>query len=142
MRSRLRIGIIALATCGLFAPLRSAHAGVAMLKHAAETICAAPLEIAVSPYVAGDTLADNMESQRYSTRGKVAMAAPGFVWLWMAQLGMAGGRAMAGLVEVPLGLLLLPLPVDVKPILDVDNEPALVEEPLRFGTYFARGKTD
>jgi len=141
MRSTLRLGIIALAVGCMLSHPRSTLAGAEMLTHGFKTLCAAPLEAAVSPYVAGDTLASNMESQHYSTRAKVGMAVPGFIWLWMAQIGMAGGRAIAGIVEIPLGLALLPLPFNPDPLLNLDNEPALVEPPtapLRFGIYFAR----
>ena len=141
MRSYLRPWILAVAIACLLAPTRAALAGSAMLLHGLETVCVAPLEIAVSPYVAGDTLASNMESQHYSTKGKVFMATPYFIWMWMAQVGMAGGRAMAGVLEVPLGLALLPLPFKADSILNLDNEPALVErDPFRFGIYFARGE--
>jgi hypothetical protein len=141
MRSHLRIATIAFTIACLLSP-RFALAGVAMLQHGLETVCAAPLEVAVSPYVAGDSLANNMESQHYSTRGKVAMAVPGFIWLWMSQLGLAGARAVAGILEVPVGLALLPFPGGPKAILALDNEPALVEEPLRFGTYFTTAASD
>jgi hypothetical protein len=142
MRSRRWLGTFTLAAaCYLLAPPGPILAGSTMLTEGFQTLYAAPLEAAVSPYVAADTLASNMESQHYSTRQKVAMAAPGFVWLWMAQIGMAGGRVMAGLVEIPLGLVFLPLRFDPAPLLNLDNEPALVEHarpPLRFGIYFAR----
>jgi hypothetical protein len=141
MRSHLRIATIVFTISGLLSP-RFALAGVAMLQHGLETVAAAPLEFAVSPYVAGDSLANNMESQHYSTRGKVFMAAPGFIWLWMSQLGMAGARAMAGVLEVPVGLALLPFSGGPKAILDLENEPALVEEPIRFGTYFTTAADD
>jgi len=140
MRTRLVVAVALMIACALPAP-RTASAGGEMLKHGVESLIAAPLEFLVSPYVAGDTLNSNLTTQHYSIGGKIAFAVPGFTWLLMAQVCMASGRAVAGIVEVPYGLALLVTPFDPDPLLDLENEPALVEhptEPFRFGIYFAR----
>ena len=142
MRSRFG----SLATAGLFVALvftqpQRALAGGELLKHSMWGLIATPLELLVSPVTAGSTLATNMEVAGYNTQTRIALGPPGFLWLWMSQIGMGAGRGMAAAAELPIALVTLPTPLNPAPLVDFDNEPAMVEhptQPFRFGIYFAR----
>lgn len=143
----MRTGSILAVTAGVVVALSlgnpgRAAAGVETLEHGIKTVCLSPLEFIVSPYVAGDTLHQNMNVQGYSPQAKALFAGPGFIWLWANQIGMAGGRIMSGLLELPLGIAVLPFKWQPRPLLDADTEPALFTSSrypsLKFGIYFAK----
>jgi hypothetical protein len=122
---------------------RPAAAGSRLFMHSINTVAATPLELAVSPYVAGDTLVHNMDVQGMSTGAKRVFAVPGFIWLWMSQIGMGAGRGMGGFLQLPVGLALLATPWDLGPLLDMDREPALYKREtargvFMFGVYIAK----
>jgi hypothetical protein len=140
--SRLAL-TVALAVALAVTTARPVAAGTRLFMHSINTVGATPLELAVSPYVAGDTLVHNMNVQGMSTGGKRAFAVPGFIWLWMSQIGIAAGRGMGGFLELPVGLALLATPWDLGPLLDMDREPALYKREtasglFMFGVYIAK----
>lgn len=139
-----RLGLtVAFAVALTCTTARPATAGARLFMHGLNTVCATPLELAVSPYVAADTLAHNMDAHGFSTRSKAAFAVPGFIWLWMSQIGMGAGRGMGGFLELPVGFALLLTPWNLSPLLDMDREPALYKRETRngvfmFGVYTAK----
>lgn len=121
---------------------RPTLAGGETLMHGVQSLLASPLEFAVSPYVAADTLNQNMKVQEYSPQAKALATIPGFSWLWLGQLGIASARMVSGMLEVPIGLAVIPFEWQPKPLLDVATEPALAtsrtDPTFKFGIYYAK----
>ena len=112
------------------------------LKRSVSNIVLFPLDLALSPVVAGKTVYQNLQDIDDSTAVRVAYPVPGFVWVTFVQAGAAVLRGVTGVFEFLPGLGLLPFEADLDPIFDMAEEnEALVdfETPvydLKFGISY------
>lgn len=122
-----------------------AGATPATLKRSIENMTQWPLDAALSPYVAGNSIYQNMQSETDTTAVKIAYPVPGYAWNLMVQLGASVLRGVSGVIELVPGLILLPLDAEFDPLFDpVEDNPAVVEfdNPvyrLRFGVTYTTG---
>jgi hypothetical protein len=142
LRRVLAVGTAA-ALCALAAA--PAAATPATLKRSVENLTQWPLDIVTAPWVAGQTIYQNMQSEPDTTAVKIVYPVPGYAWNLMVQLGASVLRGVTGVIEFVPGLILLPLDAEFDPLYDpvVDN-PALVDVPtsiysLRFGITYTTG---
>ena len=122
-----------------------AAATPATLKRSVENMTQWPLDIVTAPWVAGETIYQNMQSESDTTAVKIVYPVPGYAWNLMVQVGASVLRGVTGVIEFVPGLILLPLDAEFDPLFDpvVDN-PALVDVPtpvydLRFGVTYTTG---
>jgi hypothetical protein len=113
-----------------------------MLKRSIENLTQSPLELGSVPWVAAHTIKHNMEIDDYTTAQKVLVGPFGFLWISLPQVGLAAGRAAAGALEFPLGLLSVFTRREAAPLLDLEHAPAMVDRPgkyyhLKFGILIA-----
>jgi hypothetical protein len=117
----------------------AASASPATLKRSISNITMAPVDLALSPVMAGMGLVRGLQEQDDSVGVKLAYPIPGFVWLTMLQAGSSVLRLITGVFEFVPGLLLLPFDADLEPLFDPSSEnDALVDldlvvYQLRFG---------
>jgi hypothetical protein len=135
----------ALAVLALLALPTAAPATPATFKRSIENLTQWPLDLALSPVVAGNTIYNNLNSIDDSTGVRIAYPIPGFVWTTSVQMGAAVLRGVTGVFELVPGLILLPLDADMDPLFDpaVEN-PALVDYDnpvyhVKFGTDYTSG---
>jgi hypothetical protein len=132
----LTVGVIGIGAWGA-AP--AAEASPATLKRSVENIVLAPLDVALSPVVAGKTLYTGLRDIDDSPAVRIAYPVPGFVWLTAVQAGAGVIRLVTGVFEFVPGLILLPFDADMDPLFDpADENEAIVnfETPVfdfRFG---------
>ena len=127
-----------------FAPV-VASATPATFKRSIENLTQWPLDLALSPVVAGKTIYTNLQDVNDSTGVRIAYPIPGFVWTTSVQVGAAVLRGVTGVFEFLPGLILLPLDADMDPLFDpvVENS-ALVDYDnpvyhVKFGTDYTSG---
>ncbi|HET6305427.1 MAG TPA: hypothetical protein VFG80_11670 [Myxococcota bacterium] len=127
-----------------FAPV-AASATPATFKRSIENLTQWPLDLALSPVVAGKTIYTNLQDVNDSTGVRIAYPIPGFVWTTSVQVGAAVLRGVTGVFEFLPGLILLPLDADMDPLFDpvVENS-ALVDYDnpvyhVKFGTDYTSG---
>ncbi len=140
--ARAVVALLSLASLGLPS---GASATPATLKRSVENLTLWPLDLALSPVVAGKTIYNNLNSIEDSTGVRIAYPIPGFVWVTSVQIGAAVLRGVTGVFEFIPGLLLLPFDADLDPLFDpaAENE-ALVDfdNPVyhvKFGTDYTSG---
>jgi len=112
------------------------------LKRSIENLTLWPLDLALSPVVAGKTVYQNLQDIDDSDAVRVAYPIPGFVWVTFVQAGSAVLRGVTGAFELLPGLGLLFFDADLDPLFDpADENEALVnlETPvynLKFGISY------
>ena len=121
---------------------RSALAGSAMLKRSLSNIVQSPLELVTAPVAAAVTVKKNMELDDYSTAAKVVLGVPFVIFMGIPHISFVGGRAVAGVLELPISLPFLFMKRDPKPFFDLLKQPALVDHEtayfhFKFGHYIA-----
>lgn len=110
-----------------FAPAE-AQASPATLKRSVGNMVQAPLDLALSPFVAWATLNNNIQDIEDTTAVRVAYYVPGYFWLVGLQVGASAIRGLTGAIEFLPGLFLLPFDADLDPLFDpVERGSALVE---------------
>jgi hypothetical protein len=121
---------LALATAG--AP-GTAHATGETLKRATGNLLMGPLDMVLSPVVAGKTIVTNMREIEDTIPVRVAYAVPGYVFLTGVQLGASTIRMIAGVLEFIPGLGLVFFDTDLDPLYDpVERGEGLVDYDTRF----------
>ena len=111
----------------------TAHATGETLKRATSNLLMAPLDIALSPVVAGKTIVTNMREIEDTTPVRVTYAVPGYIFLTGVQAGAGVIRAITGALEFIPGLGLLFFDTDLDPLYDpVERGSALVDHDTRF----------
>ena len=109
------------------------------LKRATGNILMAPLDMALSPIVAGKTIYHNMREIDDSMAVRVTYALPGYVFLTGVQLGASTIRMISGILEFVPGLGLLFFDTDLDPLYDpVERGEGMVDYDTRF-LYFKFG---
>jgi hypothetical protein len=118
-----RLGI-ALAVGGLAAVPPVASATPATFKRSIENLTQWPLDLALSPVVAGKTIYENLNSVDDSTGVRIAYPIPGYIWTTSVQVGASVLRGVTGVFEFLPGLFLLPFDADMDPLFDpaAENE--------------------
>lgn len=103
------------------------------LKRSVENLTLWPIDVLLSPVVAGQTLVTNLQDIEDSTAVRIAYPLPGYVWLTCVQIGAGVLRGVTGAFELIPGLILLPLDADLDPLYDpADENEALVDYELPF----------
>lgn len=114
----------------------TAEATGATLKRATSNILMAPLDMALSPVVAGKTIVTNMREIDDSMAVRVVYALPGYVFLTGVQLGASTIRMITGILEFVPGLGLVFFDTDLDPLYDpVERGEALVDYDTRFMNF-------
>ncbi|HTF33573.1 MAG TPA: hypothetical protein VK714_07720 [Myxococcota bacterium] len=110
---------------------RPAHAGYDTLKRSLGNLFFAPLDLVLSPVVAGKTVYTHLRDIDDTRAVRIAYTVPGFFWITGVQLGAAGIRAATGCIELLPGIVLLPFPgTEMSPLFDpVEKSDALVDYP-------------
>jgi hypothetical protein len=140
---RIRLLVFSLLVLGTGLWARPASAQPSMLKRSAENVLMAPLDAIVSPYTAWDTLDQNMATDQ-STGGRIATSMVGLPYNFMTYLVLAGFREAAGILELPIGLVLWPVnafhKVEVSPFFDTAESAALVDAKTSFMEFKFGGR--
>jgi hypothetical protein len=119
-----------------------ALAGGETLKRSIQNLTLFPLDLALSPIVAGKTTYQNLRDIDDSDAVRVAYTVPGFAWLTFVQAGTACLRGLTGVFEILPGIGLLPFDAELDPLFDpAEENEALVdyETPVlnfRFGVSY------
>jgi hypothetical protein len=122
---------------------RPAHAGYETLKRALGNLLFAPLDLALSPVVAGKTVYTHLRDVDDTRAVQIAYAVPGYFWVTGVQAAAAGIRAATGCIELLPGIGLLAFPgTEMSPLFDpVEKSDALVDFPnpavnVKFGVDY------
>jgi hypothetical protein len=100
----------------LIAAASPASASPETLKRAVGNILFAPIDIALSPIVAGRAIYNNIRDIDDSLGVQLAYPIPGYAWNLGVQIGSGAVREIAGLLELVPGIFLLPFEVDMTPL--------------------------
>jgi hypothetical protein len=100
----------------LFAAASPAAASSETLRRSVGNLLFAPLDIALSPIVAARSIYRNLNDIDDSLGVRLVYPVPGFAWNTGLQIGAGGIRALAGLLELVPGLVLLPFEADMDPL--------------------------
>jgi hypothetical protein len=119
---------LALALCAAGLASEPARAGTQTLKRSFENLTLWPLDLALSPVVAGRTLYTNLRDIEDTDAVRIAYPIPGYVWLTAVQAGAAVLRGVTGVFELVPGLILLPFEAEVQVLYDpADENESLVD---------------
>jgi hypothetical protein len=99
-------------------PAGSASAGTETLKRSVSNITQAPLDLVLSPVVAGKTIYTNLTNIEDSRAVRIVYPPIGIVWLTSVQAGAAVLRGISGLFELLPGVVLLPFEREMTPLYD------------------------
>jgi len=106
-----------------------ALAGGETLKRSIENMTQFPLDLALSPVVAGQSVYTNLKYQSDSTAVRWAYPVPGYLWLTGVQMGASVLRGMSGALAFPVGVALLPFDYELPIMFDpAERGEALVDE--------------
>ena len=98
------------------------------LRRALGNLIQAPIDVVLSPIVAGRTLVNNLRDIDDTPAVRAVYTAPGFFWLTGVQAGAAVLRGISGGLELVPGILLMPFETDIDALYDpADRGAALVE---------------
>ena len=123
-----RLALVGAVFALLFMVSSPVSAGPETLKRSVENLTLWPLDLVLSPVVAGQTVYTNLQDIGDSTAVRIAYPVPGFVWVTFVQTGTAVLRGVAGAFELLPGIGLLPFDAELDPIFDpVEDNEALVE---------------
>jgi len=113
-----------------------AQASPDTLRRSVGNIIFAPVDLALAPVVAAQTVYTNLQDIDDSPAVRFIYPVPGWIWTTGVQAGAAVIRAITGLLELLPGLALIPFEADLDPLYDpVERGDALVDietTPLRF----------
>ena len=127
-RLAARLALVGAVFALLFMVSSPVSAGTETLKRSVENLTLWPLDLVLSPVVAGKTVYTNLQDIGDSTAVRVAYPVPGFVWVTFVQAGAAVLRGVAGAFELLPGIGLLPFDAELDPLFDpADENEALVD---------------
>ena len=106
--------------------LAAAPAGATtdVLKRSFENMPQGLLDAALSPITAGHSIYTNMTTIEDTVPVRLAYVVPGYVWNVMCDFGGGLIRSITGVMELPVGLVLLFTDAEMEPLFDPaeDNE--------------------
>jgi len=102
-------------TLALTAP---AGATTDVIKRSLENMPQGVVDSLLSPYTAGQSVYNNMTTIEDTTPVRVAYAVPGYVWNVMSDFGGGLIRSLTGVIELPVGLVLLFSDAEMEPLFD------------------------
>jgi hypothetical protein len=106
-----------------------ASASPETLKRSTSNILFAPLDVVLSPVVAGQIIYTNLREIDDSRWVRIAYPVPGYVWILGVELGASILREVTGLIELLPGIGLLFFDADLDPLYHpVERGDALVDE--------------
>jgi hypothetical protein len=114
----LRMMSVALAAGCLALWAAPAGASPQTLKRSVQNLTQAPLDIAAAPVTAAVSIYRNMVSIGDSTAVRIVYPLPGFAWNTMVNVGAGVLRGVTGVMEFPVGIVLLPFEADIDPLFD------------------------
>jgi len=141
-RIAARLALLGAVLALVFVVASPVSASPETLKRSVENMVMFPLDLVLSPVVAGKTIYTNLRDIDDSNAVRVAYPVPGFAWVTFVQMGSACIRGLTGVLEFVPGVGLLFFDADLDPLFDppAENE-ALVdfENPvlnLKFGVSY------
>jgi hypothetical protein len=98
-----------------------------VLKRSLENMPQGIFDVALSPITAGTGIYNNMTTIQDTTGVRVAYVVPGYFWNVMSNFGGGLIRSLTGVMELPVGLVLLFTDAELEPLFDPaeDNEALL-----------------
>ena len=106
----------------------SAQASGKTLSRALTNIAFGPMDVVLSPIVAGKAITTNLQDIDDTTAVRVAYTVPGYFWYTGVTIGAGVIRTATGVLELIPGILLLPFDTDLDPLMTpVDDGGALVD---------------
>jgi hypothetical protein len=104
-----------------------ASATTDVLKRSFENMPQGVVDAALSPVTAGTAIYNNMTTIEDTMPVRVAYAVPGYAWNVMTNFGGGVIRSITGLLELPVGVVLLFTDAEMEPLFDPaeDNEALL-----------------
>ena len=100
----------------LIAAASPASASPETLRRAVGNIIFAPIDMGLSPIVAGRAVYQNIQDIDDSLGVRLAYLIPGYAWNVGVQIGAGAIREIAGLFELVPGIFLVPFEVDMTPL--------------------------
>lgn len=143
MSARLRRTRVALLTGVLLLGFAgSAGATELTLKRGVTNLLFGPLDVILSPIVGPRSVYQNLQDIDDTTGVRIFYAVPGVVW--NTTFNACGGfvRTVTGIMEIPVGILLLPFEADMDPIFaPPERASALIDEethlaPIKIGINY------
>ena len=127
-RLATRLALIGAAFALVFMVSSPVSATPETLKRSVENLTQWPLDLVLSPVVAGKTVYTNLQDIDDSPAVQVAYTVPGFAFVTFVQMGAACIRGLTGVLEFLPGVGLLFFDADLDPLFDppVEQE-ALVD---------------
>ena len=105
-----------------------ADASYKTLSRSISNILFGPMDVLLSPVVAGKAITTNLEDVDDTTGVRVAYTVPGFFWYTGVIAGAGVLRTATGLLELIPGIILWPFDTDLDTLMDpVDDGGALVD---------------
>ena len=127
-RLATRLALVGAVLALVFAVSSPVSASPETLKRSVENLTQWPLDLVLSPVVAGQTVYTNLNDIDDSDAVRVAYTVPGFAWVTFVQLGSACLRGLTGVLEFVPGLGLVFFEADLDPLFDpVEDNEALVD---------------
>jgi hypothetical protein len=144
-RSRLLSGLFA-ATIAL-AVATPALATVDVLRRSFENMPQGLLDSVLSPVTAGQSIVNNLQDIEDTPGVRAVYTVPGFVWNTMANFGGGLIRSLTGVMELPVGVVLLFTDAEMEPLFDPveDNDSLVLYDDyedvyrVKFGTHYSGG---
>jgi hypothetical protein len=101
-----------------------ADATTDVIKRSAENMPQGVFDALLAPVTAGKGIYTNMTTIQDTVPVRVAYAVPGYVWNVMCNFGGGVIRSLTGVMELPVGLVLLFTDAEMEPLFDPaeDNE--------------------
>ena len=136
--------LVALLALALTSP-SAAQASYKTLSRSLSNIMFGPMDVLLSPVVAGKAITTNLQDIDDTTGVRVAYTVPGFFWYTGVIIGAGVLRTATGILEFIPGLILWPFETDLDPLMDpVDDAGALVDVEndfnfqIKFGIDYTR----
>jgi hypothetical protein len=144
-RSRLLSGLFA-ATIAL-AVAAPAQATVDVLRRSFENMPQGILDSVLSPVTAGQSVVNNLQDIEDTPGVRMVYTVPGFIWNTMANFGGGLIRTLTGVMELPVGAVLLFTDAEMEPLFDPveDNDSLVLYDDyediyrVKFGTHYSGG---